>query len=98
MNAQRARLRPLYIPQRKHVDFEPPPHIGGGKLGNRVGHLSPDLQPSTPPTFPEKNVDRVTKIGRYLLLEQVDTCGDIRIHRSLHLETQERFITKVGEF
>lgn len=89
MSVRRSRLRPLYIPQRKHVDFEPSPHLGG--------NLSPDLQPNTPPTF-SRNAEEpkpeqpISRIGQYLLLEQLDTAGTFK---AVHTCSDEQFICKV---
>lgn len=88
MSVHRARLRPLYIPQRKHVEFEQPSNLKGG-------HLSPDLQPSTPPTFPTDNCHSVSQIGKFLLLDPIDQNGTVHIYKSLHLETQQEFTCKV---
>ena len=93
MSSPRTRLRPLYIPDRKHADFEQSPRLGGG-------HLSPDLQPNTPPVLLDVNNDchcqAVSQVGDFLLLEQLDAVGNIHIHRSLHSETKEEFICKVS--
>lgn len=90
LSSGRPRLRPLYIPQRKHAEFEQPPN-----LKSKGGHLSPDLQPSTPPTFPDHESQKVSSIGNYLLLEQLDTNGHIPVFKAVHCETQEHFVCKV---
>ena len=91
LHSQRPRLRPLYIPPRKDADFEQSPD-----LKSKGGHLSPDLQPNTPPTFPDHESQKVTQIGLYLLLEQLDTNGNIPVFKAVHKETQEQFICKVS--
>lgn len=90
MNTHRSRLRPLFIPQRKYAELNSSPSITGGSL-------SPDLQPNTPPSFPNQNdlQSPVQKIGNYLLYEQVDTNGSIKIHKALNCDTQEDCICKV---
>lgn len=89
MTTSRQRLRPLYIPQRKHADFEPPPQTLTG------GSLSPDLQPNTPPTFPQSADPQVARIGRYILLDRVDALPNLHIYKAIHCDTQERFTCKV---
>lgn len=61
-----------------------------------LGNLSPDLQPSTPPEFPQKtggqsSKQNVYKIGRYLLLNQLE--GEI--YKSVNCQTKEECICKV---
>lgn len=94
MSVHRARLRPLIIPDRKDVDFESPPSLTHGG-----GHLSPDLQPSTPPTFPDGldpcSDSSVSRIGEYLLLEAIDCNGPIHIYHALHTITYQKYICKV---
>lgn len=87
MNTQRSRLRPLHIPQRKQFTFDPSPDLKGGSL-------TPDLQPSTPPSL-DKESKPTCEIGRYLLLEQKDVNGKVEIQRAIHRDTQEEFICKV---
>jgi hypothetical protein len=58
------------------------------------GNLSPDLQPSSPqPKFPEKYTPHnVSKIGRYLLLEQIE--GDS--YKAVNWQNNEEYICKVA--
>jgi len=88
MNTQRARLRPLHIPQRKQCVFDPSPDLIGGSL-------TPDLQPSTPPSLPDKEPKPICEIGRYILLEQKEVTGKVEVQRAIHRDTQEEFICKV---
>lgn len=57
------------------------------------GNLSPDLQPSSPqPKFPEKYTPHnVSKIGRYLLLEQIE--GES--YKAVNWQNNEEYICKV---
>lgn len=57
------------------------------------GNLSPDLQPSSPqPKFPEKySTQNVSKIGRYLLLGQIE--GDA--YKAVNWQNNEEYICKV---
>lgn len=62
-----------------------------------LGNLSPDLQPNTPPEFPQKTGGQSTKqnvykIGRYLLLNQLE--GEI--YKSVNCQTKEECICKVS--
>ncbi len=90
---RRARLRPLIIPDRKNVEFEPSTQLTQGQ----GGHLSPDLQPSTPPTFPTAlgGGHSVSRIGDYLLLDPIDCNGPVHIYKSLHAVTHQEFTCKV---
>ena len=96
----RARLS-VQIPDRKYVDFDQPPCLTGGTL-------SPDLQPSTPPTYPRadnhtdnslhasvQSVPQATQIGEYVLVQQTDNVGDIQVFRAFHCDSQEEFLCKV---
>ena len=90
----RARLS-VHIPDRKHVDFEQPPHLSGG-------NLSPDLQPATPPTYPTSASSQeallpVTEIGNYVLIQQTDCVGDIQVFRAFHCDSHEEFVCKVSK-
>ena len=90
MNIHRSRPRPtLIIPHRKHVEFEPPSHLG---------NLSPDLQPSSPPTFqsgdPASHL--VSKVGKYLLTEKNQTPDGSKLYQAVHSETLKVFICKVS--
>ena len=96
--ARLAGLQPLYISERKHADFEQSPSLVGG-------HLSPDVQPNnTPPSlglgllknYNDCHCQKISQIGDYLLFEQLDAVGNIHIHRSLHVETNEEFVCKVS--
>ena len=92
MSIHRARLRPLIIPDRKNVNFDPPSHLTGG-------HLSPDLQPNTPPTFPTEPPSHhgpASQIGEYLLLDLVDSNGPVHVYKSLHVVSHQEFTCKVG--
>jgi len=92
--SRRGLLRPLNIPPRqKDVEFGKPPSSVIG------GTLSPDLSPNTPPTFP-RGADsplcpRITKIGRYLLLEILETRGSIQVYHAVHATTEEHVVCKV---
>jgi tribbles-like protein len=76
------------------VEFESPPCIGKAGLG---GTLSPDLQPSTPPTFPPpaSQAQRVCSIGKYLLLKEIEAAGVVHVHKAIHFDTQEEYTCKV---
>lgn len=77
------------------MDLEPPPNL----TKKSVGHLSPDLQPNTPPCFPveDSSSSRVLVIGRYLLLEQLglESNGSIATYKAVHCDTRLECIAKV---
>jgi len=97
------RLSVVIPDNRKHdpLDYEQTASPGNG------GNLSPDLQPATPPTYPIANsplleghplvesVPQAYKIGNYILSQQTDTVGDIRIYRAYHCDTREEYVCKV---
>ncbi|XP_076361728.1 tribbles homolog 2-like [Tachypleus tridentatus] len=57
------------------------------------GSLSPNLQPPTPPVYPDTNEPFTTcRIGYYLLLGQQEGST---FYRCIHIQTQEEFICKV---
>jgi len=88
MSTQRARPCPLIIPQRnKHVELDSPPEGKGGSL-------TPDLQPNTPPSLVD-NAPQISAIGQYVLLEKLESSGNVQIQRSVHRNTQEEYICKV---
>lgn len=94
---RRHRLR-LNIPDRKHEVADSSPSLKS--LSPSGGSLSPDLQPSTPPTFPNNDCSRVSKIGKYFLLSNTDTVHlqsgvSVKIFKSVHTETQEELVCKV---
>ncbi|GIY97958.1 tribbles 2 [Caerostris extrusa] len=70
----------------KQTDFE--------KTAVGLGNLSPNLQPATPPTFPNsKEPLTATKIGdKYLLLNRLE--GGI-LRRCIHIESQQEYVCKV---
>ncbi len=95
------RLRPIIIPDRKDVQIDSPPALTGG-------HLSPDLQPNTPPAFPgaagndgDAHHSNASRIGDYLLLDVLETHGSVSPHgpvavlRALHTVTHEELTCKV---
>lgn len=61
---------------------------GGG------GSLSPNLQPATPPTFPNNNKEpTATKVAdKYLLLNRLE--GSTLRH-CIHIQSQKEFVCKV---
>ena len=89
MNSHRPRLRPLCIQERKNADFEQPSNLKGG-------HLSPDLQPNTPPSFPDDaGGSAISQVGNYLLLDRLDSIGSVQVHKCFNCDTREEFICKV---
>ena len=70
------------------MDFDPPSSLVGGTL-------SPDLQPNTPPTFPQHDSVQVSKIGKYLLLDGLDMTGSIQMFHAVHTENEQEFVCKV---
>ena len=82
MNRYRHRPRPLLIQNgpRKNVDIDPPPNLASS--------LSPDLQPNSPPTFPQEETLPVPaqRIGNYLLLENA---------KAIHIQSQKQYVYKV---
>jgi tribbles-like protein len=90
----RARLS-VNIPDRKHVDFDQPSYLSGG-------NLSPDLQPATPPTYPnvtsyteDPTTQQASRICNYVLLPQTESVGDIPTYRAFHCDTQVEYECKV---
>ena len=96
MSLTRSRPR-LHIPshgprkKRDRLDFSF--NLVPGNHG-KSGNLSPDLQPSSPPPkFPEKySPHNVSKIGRYLLLEQFE--GET--YKAVNWQNNEEYICKVN--
>lgn len=93
MSATRARRhshRPhVVLPDRKHAELI---HDTSPLLG---GSLSPDLQPNTPPTFPQPVCQDCFKIGKYLLVQPLDKVGSTQIYKAFHCDTEEEFICKI---
>ena len=90
MSLHRSRPRPsLRIQHRKHVEFESPSYLGS---------LSPDLQPSSPPTFHSGAANVVSKVGKYLLTQQTISNDESKVFKAVHCETQENFVCKVRCF
>ena len=92
VRANRPVLSRLRIPQRKSTGFnEPSP--ASGPLG---GYLTPDLQPNTPPTFPNAlQQPSVSKIGEYLLLERVEAGVNLVVYKAIHIVTEQHYTCKV---
>lgn len=67
------------------------------KPGTVGGCLSPNLQPATPPTFPNsKEPLTATKVAdKYLLLNRLE--GSI-LRRCIHIESQQEYVCKVSGF
>ncbi|GFT12700.1 tribbles homolog 2 [Nephila pilipes] len=80
------RLNLRDVGHKHHTNFEKP-GVGGG-------NLSPNLQPATPPTFPNsKEPLTATKIAdKYLLLNRLD--GSL-LRRCIHIESQQEYVCKV---
>ena len=90
MHTQRASRPRLHIPQRKDVEFEQSPSVTGG-------YLTPELSPSTPPQFPVgDHCQGWSKIGHYILENQLETQGQEEIYKAFHKHTLEEFICKVN--
>ncbi len=99
VSARRANLH-LHIPDRKHEVADSPSNLRTFSPGG--GTLSPDLQPSTPPSFTQNECSNVTKIGKYLLLAKTDTVqlqSGVTLHsyRAVHTDTQDEFVCKVRD-
>lgn len=76
---------PSHGPRKKDT-FDSHPNLGV------QGVLSPDLQP-TPPQFPQKyGQSNVSKIGKYLILDQIE--GDI--YKAVNWQNKDEYICKVG--
>lgn len=80
------RLNLRDVGHKHQTNFEKP-GVGGG-------NLSPNLQPATPPTFPNsKEPLTATKVAdKYLLLNRLD--GSI-LRRCIHIESQQEYVCKV---
>lgn len=83
-------IRDAGIKQQVTTNFEPKP----GTVG---GCLSPNLQPATPPTFPNsKEPLTATKVAdKYLLLNRLE--GSI-LRRCIHIESQQEYVCKVSKY
>jgi len=56
------------------------------------GSISPDLQPNTPPVLPvDSQKNQVLQIGRYLLVELIDTY----VYKAVNIQTGREKICKV---
>lgn len=90
MSATRVRRqRPrLHIPEKHVVEFDSPTCSPGGAL-------SPDLQPNTPPSFPQNDSSDCYKVGRYLLAQPLDQVGEAHIYKAFHCDTEEEYVSKV---
>jgi len=64
-------------------------HISPPSTPPVSGSLSPELQPNTPPVLPNKQ--DVYKIGKYLLVEQLDS----NIYKAIDIHTTQEKICKV---
>ena len=84
-------LSRLRIPQRKTTNFIEAPLQPGG-------YLSPDLQPNTPPTFPNDiQQPVVSRIGQYLLLEQLESAVNVIVYKAIHCVTEQIYTCKVNK-
>lgn len=74
--------------QKQHSSFEKTSPSGGGSL-------SPNLQPATPPTFPNnKEPLSATKVAdKYLLLSHVEGSS---LRHCIHIQSQKEFVCKVS--
>lgn len=66
---------------------------GGGGGGPQTGNLTPDLQPTSPPSFIKKGGLRPCTIGRYILLDQLD---ERPLYKCVNIDTQEELHCKVS--
>lgn len=82
MNFSHARLK-----QQQQQNFDKPPDL---KVG---GTLTPDLQPSSPPSFPKQPFP-VCTVGRYLLFDQLDV-GHHHLYKCVNIDTQEELTCKI---
>jgi hypothetical protein len=97
-----ARLTVVIPDSRKHEPLEYEQSASPGNTGN----LSPDLQPATPPTYPipsppsllehGETIPQAYKIGNYILSQQIDSVGDIRVYRAFHCDTRDEYVCKVS--
>lgn len=91
----------IVIPPRHVSKDEAPQYDTGSPTQEIIGHisppstppvsgsLSPELQPNTPPVLPNKQ--DVYKIGKYLLVEQLDS----NIYKAIDIHTTQEKICKV---
>lgn len=86
--SRRPKLNLTHARLKQQQSFDKPPDSGAGSSGS----LSPNLQPSTPPNFDNKESPIPQKIGKYLLLEH--QTGST-LFRCLNTQNREEHVCKV---
>jgi len=57
-----------------------------------LGNLTPDLQPTSPPSFPKCGLFPPCTVGRYILLNQLD---ERPLYKCVNIDTQQEFNCKI---
>ena len=89
MNVQRSVPIPIRNGRKPHAYFsnsETPPSLASS------GSLSPNLSAPSPPNFVPREPDAVSKVGRYLLLDETQ----LNVYKALDSVSQDELVCKVS--
>ena len=85
MNIQRSNPIPIQNGRKPYAHFDTPPNLASS------GSLSPNLSAPSPPNFVPKEPDAISKVGRYLLLNETQ----LNVYKTLDSITQDELVCKV---
>ncbi|XP_072042538.1 tribbles homolog 2-like [Amphiura filiformis] len=87
MNIQRSVPIPIRNGRKPYAHFDTPPNLASS------GSLSPNLSAPSPPNFVPREPDAISKVGRYLLLNETQ----LNVYKALDSVTQDELVCKVVE-
>lgn len=84
----------LSTPRQRHDTISRLKDSFGGSLKRGI-NSSPHLSSPTPPTFVPDGSHKASKIGDYILVEQVEGLNNGNVFRAVHAVSELEFICKV---
>ncbi len=86
MNIQRSVPIPIRNGRKPYAHFDTPPNLSSS------GSLSPNLSAPSPPNFVPREPDAISKVGRYLLLNETQ----LNVYKALDSVSQNELVCKVN--